>query len=464
MTKSLDVFCEIPCLTERSINLRGIALQKKWFKAADKRIMGQCLQKFIAYNKKHLDFLGVSPFITGSDQDTSIYFRTSSFIGSIPLRSPDTGKQIGDFVVSPKFSGKDRYADYIKIVNLLKREINPETIDSKPLASGRHFQPPLYLEACKFIALLEELLKSQWRKFNRIEKVFSEPTGQVNWNKYVTKEYKIENRLRFPSGHNILSEFHNEYSYIRYVFDLCKSELFSTNTPLEVKLTVNNKLQYIEENLYFHTPQPTNEIQIRYSDSLIVKDCKKQANKILSNQLVEGTAWRVDFSDVFEKFIQHIFKKAAKETGGKLLTNFRFKGYAEKESTWRLKHLEPDAIFQKNELTIFIDAKYKSHLYNRWDNSNILKDEHRHDLHQILGYSSFNTALTKYAFLCYPSKELEMNSMKYLNPVNETVNKIVVLGTPLSVNSIDKAKKLLISKIAHIENETMENISSVQLQ
>ena len=37
---------------------------------------------FITYNKKYLDFLGVSPFITGSDQDTSIHFRTSSFIGS----------------------------------------------------------------------------------------------------------------------------------------------------------------------------------------------------------------------------------------------------------------------------------------------------------------------------------------------------------------------------------------------
>jgi hypothetical protein len=153
MTQSLDVFCEIPCLTERSKSLKGIALQKKWFKAADKRIMGQYLQKFIVYNKRYLDFLGVSPFITGSDQDISICFRSSNFIGAIPLRSPDTGKQIGDFVVTPKFSGKDRYSDYIKIVNLLKREINPETIDSKPLASGRIFQPPLYLEAFKFIGI-----------------------------------------------------------------------------------------------------------------------------------------------------------------------------------------------------------------------------------------------------------------------------------------------------------------------
>jgi 5-methylcytosine-specific restriction endonuclease McrBC regulatory subunit McrC len=224
---------------------------------------------------------------------------------------------------------------------------------------------------------------------------------------------------------------------------------------------VKNKLHYIEENLYFHTPQPTTALQIRYSDSSIVKNINMHANKILSNQLVEGTAWRVDFSDVFEKFIQYIFKEAAKETGGRLLTNYRFKGYADKETTWKLKHLEPDAMFQKNELVIFIDAKYKSHLYNKWDNSEILKDEHRNDLHQILGYSSFNTAPTKYAFLCYPSTNVEISSIKYLNPTNKTENKIVILGVPLTVDSIHEAKKLLITKISRIEKERIEHFSYV---
>ena len=34
MSKPLDVFCEVPCLTEQSRQLSGIALQKKWFKSA----------------------------------------------------------------------------------------------------------------------------------------------------------------------------------------------------------------------------------------------------------------------------------------------------------------------------------------------------------------------------------------------------------------------------------------------
>jgi hypothetical protein len=31
MSKALDVFCEVPCLTEQSRQFSGIALQKKWY-------------------------------------------------------------------------------------------------------------------------------------------------------------------------------------------------------------------------------------------------------------------------------------------------------------------------------------------------------------------------------------------------------------------------------------------------
>jgi hypothetical protein len=313
MRKSLDVFCEMPCLTEQSKQLSGISLQKKWFKSADKRIIGQYLQKFIDYNSSQFDFIGVRPSINGSDQNISLTFRSSSFIGTIPLRASDTGKQIGDFVVMPRFTGRDRFEDYIEILNLLGTEISPEVIDSLPLASGKNFRPPLYLEAVKFIASLEAMITSPWRKFDNIEKISSQPFGQINWNKYINNEYKIENRLKFPAQKNILTEFHNEYAEIRYVFDTCKNELLSSNTPQRLKNSTRGKLSFIEEKLYQHKPKSTNNINIKSSDTPTVRKCKEQANKILNFDLVDSTAWRVDFSDVFEKFVQHIFKAVAKE-------------------------------------------------------------------------------------------------------------------------------------------------------
>jgi hypothetical protein len=78
MNKPLDIFSEIPCLTEKSTLLNGLALQKKWFKSADKRIIGQYLQKFIEYNSTLFGFLGVQPIIVGTDQNTSFAARQES--------------------------------------------------------------------------------------------------------------------------------------------------------------------------------------------------------------------------------------------------------------------------------------------------------------------------------------------------------------------------------------------------
>ncbi|MFC0262392.1 hypothetical protein [Fontibacter flavus] len=183
MTKDQGLFHEIPCLTERSSTISGKELQKKVFKGADKRVIGLYLQKFIQYNSELFSFLGIEAKIEGSDLDASIFFKTSEFIGTIPLRAPDTGKQIGDFVVSPRFTGTNRFEEYVEILDLLGDEISPEFIDSLPLASKRAIRPPLYLEAVKFISALEKLVKQHWRKFDNKEIQSSQPSGQVNWNK-----------------------------------------------------------------------------------------------------------------------------------------------------------------------------------------------------------------------------------------------------------------------------------------
>lgn len=454
MRKTLDVFCEIPCLTEQSKQLKGIVLQKKWFKSADKRFIGQYLQKFIDYNSIYFKFLGVQPYIIGSDQNTALAFRTSGFIGSVPLRAPDTGKQIGDFVVIPRFTGRDRFEDYIEILNLLGTEISPKVIDSLPLASGRNFRPPLYLEAVKFISALEELVKRSWRKFDNKEKILNQPTGQINWSKYINNEYKVENRLKFPARTNILNEFHREYAEIRYVYDICKRELLSVNTPLRIKNNIRNKISFLEEKLYHHQPKVTNKIVIKITDNPIVKRCKEQGNKILDFNLLDSTAWRVDFSDVFEKFIQHIFKKVAKETGGRLYYNFKFRSQTSKRYSWELKHIEPDAIYQKGETLVLIDAKYKSNLYNKFDLSEVLKEDHRHDLHQIMAYSSFSRTNSKFGFLCYPSDQVEVKSIQYKNEINELTNTILILGVPLKKDSINETKQLLINELNIIEKVT----------
>ena len=297
----------------------------------------------------------------------------------------------------------------------------------------------------------------------KFEKISTQPSGQIDWCKYINNEYKIENRLKFPTRKNTLNEIHSEYAEIRYVFDICKNELLSSNTPPRIKNTIRVKLSLIEEKLYHLKPKATNEIVLKSFDSPTVKICKEQANKILNFNLVDSTAWRVDFSDVFEKFVQYIFKAVANETGGKLLANFKFHSRTSRHYSWELKHIEPDAIYQKENLLVFIDAKYKSNLYNKFGNSETLKEDHRHDLHQIMAYTSFSKTEYKYGFLCYPSEELELKTIKYKNGINKITNTVIVMGIPLKKGSIIEAKRLLTNQLNELErdNETSNTIKSI---
>ncbi|MEN5054518.1 hypothetical protein [Sphingobacterium kitahiroshimense] len=450
MHKSLDIFYQIPCLTESSTKLSGTAIQKKWFRAADKRIMGQYLQKFVSYNQTSFDFLGVNPFLVGNDQHVEIGFQSSHYIGAIPLRSSDTGKQIGDFMVVPRFMGKNMFEEYVDIINLLGSDIQIDFLNSLPLASGKNFRPPLYLEAVKFIHALEKLVKIPWRKFTNKEIVKDEPLGQVNWNKYIKNEYKVENKLKYPVTQNLLTELHYEYAQIRYVFDICAESLSANTTPIKIKSGVRSKLDFISSKMKFHKPLKTSEIQTHHSDNQLIKECKAIANRVLKHQLVDSIAWRVDFNEVFEKFVQHIFKEYAKESGSQLFTNFKFRSNKSNSFSWELKQLEPDAILKKDTIDVFIDAKYKAHLFNKYDQSEKLKEEHRRDLHQILAYNSFSTSLVKYGFLCYPANDVECKYINYHNSLNNTQNKIFILGIPLSKSVIPRVKEVLIKELNQI--------------
>ena len=446
-----DVFLEIPCLTEKSARLGGAAVAKKWFKGADARNLVHYLQKFITYNSDLFRFLGVEPTIFGTDINASLIFRTSNFVGTIPLRSPSTGKQIGDFVVAPRFVGRNRFEDYVEILDLLGSEISPQFADSLALVSGKIFRPPMYLEAVKFIGFLERLLKKPWRKFDSVHEFTSEPVGQIDWDRYANSEYRVEKRLLFPTKRSVLSEMHNEFAEIRYVFDICRKELLSNRTPQRIRTSFRRRLSFIEEKLYFHKPRPTSKINVRAADTPTIRTCKEQANQILDRNFADGTAWRIDFNDVFEKFVQHIFSEVGKAVGGRVFPNLRIPSRTGHRYAWELRHIEPDVVFLREKLTVFIDAKYKSNLFNKYDVSELLKEDYRRDLHQVLAYSSFDASRHKTAFLCYPSTAVELKATNFANSQNDSTTTIYLAGIPLNRGIVPDAVRHIAQKLTSVQ-------------
>lgn len=454
MNNQENIFLEVPCLTEKSQSISGLFLAKKWFKKADKRYLSEYLQKFIDYNKDSFDFLQVTPKIEGSGKGVSVNFKSDHFIGAIPLRSPDTGKQMGDFVVKPRYtSATDQFSEYVEIVNLLEKEILPEFKHSIPLLSQNNMRPPLYLEATKFVNLLETAIKTKWNKFQTIKKIYRYPKSQVDWKEYVEKEFDPMKRLLFPCQDNILSEFHSEFFELKYTYGIAKREIISFNTPLSIKYQYRDTVTYLDNALYEFPEKLTNELHIHLSDPVIIKKLKIQGNKILKGNFEEATSWRIDFSLLFEKYVQFIFNQISLEIGATQLNNYKIRRSSHFNPLWSLNYLEPDIILMKNNLDIVIDAKYKSHLFNLKSISEELKDEHRKDLHQLLAYTAFTKNKNKVGILCYPYNEQYISELDYIFPFSNTKSKIVLLGIPLHKSKLNDLKKLILTYLSEIERE-----------
>ncbi|MPM40762.1 hypothetical protein SDC9_87410 [bioreactor metagenome] len=451
-----SIFFEIPCLTEKSQSLSGLFLAKRWFKNSDRRYLAESLQKFVDYNKDLFDFLGVVPHIEGSGKDVSLSFRSDRFIGAIPLRSPDTGKQIGDFVVRPRYTSvTDQFLEYVEIVNLLKSEIAPEFKHSIPLLSHNSLKPPVYLEAMKFVKLLEEAVRINWRKFQTTTKLYRYPKSQVNWKKYVEKEFDPTKRLLFPCHDNILSKLHGEFFELKYVYSIAKSEINSVKTPQHIKYQFQDVFVYLDSSLYDFSEKPTTELHVHYSDPVIIKELKNQGNKFLKGNLEEITAWRIDFSLMFERYVQYLFGQISLEIGATQLNNYKIRQYSGVKPPWSLSYLEPDIILMKNELEIIADAKYKSHLFNLRKITEELKEEHRKDLHQLLSYTTFTRGENKIGILCYPYSQQYLLELNYFSSFSKIGSKILLVGVPMKKSMINDFKKLILENISKIEMKNL---------
>jgi hypothetical protein len=454
MNSQKNIFLEVPCLTDKSPSISGLFLVKKWFKKADKRYLSEYLQKFIDYNKDSFDFLQVTPKIEGSGKEVSLNFKSDRFIGAIPLRSPDTGKQIGDFVVKPRYtSATDQFSEYVEIINILESEILPEFKHSIPLLSQNSVRPPLYLEAIKFVTILEKAAKVKWNKFQTIKRIYRYPKSQVDWKKYVETEFDPEKRLLFPCNDNILSKFHSEFFELKYVYSIAKGEITSFKTPLNIKYQYRDVLTYLDSALYEFPEKQTNDLKIHLSDPILIKRLKEQGNKILKRNFEEITSWRIDFSLLFEKYVQFLFKQVSLEIGATQLSNYKIRRSSHFSPLWSLNYLEPDIMLMKSNLDIIIDSKYKSHLFNLKSTTEELKEEHRKDLHQLLAYTAFTKNTNKIGILCYPYSEQYISELNYIFPFSNTKSKIILLGVPLNKSKLSDLRKLIVTYLSEIERE-----------
>lgn len=409
-------------------------LNKVW--GCDKRYGMDAFQRFLFLNHDALEFLNVKAEIEIIGNAPYLSLTTSQFAGSIPTLSPKDGKPCGDLCIGGRFG-----EDISELLSVVGETLLPEYNDTLPPLSSSLLKPPLYFECCNFIDKWFDVEKAKWHKFDVIEQIQNLPSSGTRWGVYALKCFDARNTLWYPNRNNKLNSLHKEFRELISILYLCFNEINKPQTPIRSRMAYFNKISRLQakynKNLSSEIPE---EFVIHAADPFAVKEAKHIANIILKNKRTNKRAWRIDYSEFFERYVQYLFGEVAQKVSAKAINNPHFL-VTGKRPAWALRYLEPDLVLQKEEEQYVIDAKYKSHVFNWNDYSDELRDTFRHDFHQILAYCSFNSMQTKNAMLVYPFNDFVYHRIKISSPLALNDAFVYFVGIPLEKNKLEDVKE-----------------------
>lgn len=431
------LFFRMPCLSE-SNEIRSKEIHERLFdKSVDKRYLESAVQKFQLLNKKMLSFAGITLEMNGTGSDLSIRFRTAGYIGAIPIKMPYDGIAHNDFQIIPRFDNSDHvFSDLTQLLGKLKHTISPEYADGEALSSPIQLRPPMYYEAAKYIDLFEAAQKQHWVKFEVVKGTHHYPKSNTDWSKHSKTSSDPIKALTYPSSDSILSINHREWQELIYVFDIAKSIILQQDVPETIRYKYRSRIIALQTKNASIKARTTDYIPTHANDPHTIKEAKHQANTLLQKGTTSCVAWRIDMAKLFERYAQYVVATSLRGFDGSVISNGRIRGRGQ-IAQWGLKYLEPDMIVKCGTSYFMADAKYKAHCYAFGQDSEILKETHRADLHQLLAYCSFSPEKNKTGILFYPSSNPSCRKINYLEQIGGINNTVYLYGIPFGINGIE---------------------------
>lgn len=431
---SNDTILKLEVLASREFSIDKL----KKLLSRDKRNFERDIQRLIILNKRAFEYLGVEASGKYNDSfEYSLWLHASEYSGVVPLRSARTG------VTSGYLKIEGRYGEQIdEILPILEDEdLTPEFDNRMVIDSDMAAAPPKYIECVKYLDTYVQAERYHWQKFSNRTIIQARPRN-TDWVSYSLKSFNPSDVFNYPNRINELTTEHPEWAALKYVLSLAISELESIKTPASIKSHFASTINRLERTYDLDDLHAIDYIAVHASDPTIIKSLKTLANLILSETSSTHCAWRIDYSRFFERYVQHVFAQLARKRGARVVNNPHFYVTGQKPA-WVLKYLEPDLVMTKDGDQLVVDAKYKSHMYNRRSNSTELRDVFRSDFHQVLAYSSFSLAQPKKAVIVYPAKNFKYYSITIHSSVNGQANKVFIVGIPISKVSIDNTVESL---------------------
>jgi 5-methylcytosine-specific restriction endonuclease McrBC regulatory subunit McrC len=292
-----------------------------------------------------------------------------------------------------------------------------------PLVPGSAKEVPPWVLAGPILQRIGQLLREIRKGFRMHEEVRQSPRGQIMWDRYIRQHVVIGSfhqlPCRFPElGPDLLLQ-----SFLRWGVERVHISL----APFVVTDVIARTLAHEAESLLLTVGNVRARVPDRRSleqmlvGSALPSDIFRQGLQALSWLVderglagaaeLDGLAWAMPMHELFERWVEHIVRLWAHGFGGQVKSAARNETIVPIQWSRRgrtsMGSLSPDLVVQHGQDVYIIDAKYKGHFEelddHRWaELAEDLRNEHRHDLHQVLAYASVYEAKRIVAVLAYP--------------------------------------------------------------
>lgn len=416
-------------------------LSKKW--GASRSSPETSIQKFIQLNEKAFRFLGITAQGTYTPQGYALQLTTSRYAGAATLLSPRDGVSAESLVINGKYG-----EDVAELMSLIGAFVRPEFNHDIRLKATNFVVPPLYTECLNFIRLFDEAEKYHWRKFVSIPVTQPYPSNSTRWETYAARSYDPTQALNYPNKPNTLTTQHPEWHQLLAVLSFAIEELSSPRTPQNIQTAYHTTTTRLKRHIATPQPLPSRPFVLHSYDPILIKQLKSTANHLIAHTSHAFCAWRMDYAEFYERYVQYIFTQISQRKGIRMVCNPKY-NVAGAFLPWGMRYIEPDIVLQGSTTQYVVDAKYKAHLYNLSSEDNDeLRETFRHDLHQILAYTSFQDQANKSALLVYPASSFVYKPQIIKNPLNGCRCTVSLVGIPLKRTQLEATTAALAELIS----------------
>jgi hypothetical protein len=420
----------------------------------------------VTQNRVPLALLGATIEHDYDGSDVFLSLRTGSSVGAVSLQSPTSARQDYGLVVQPRFP----WAGIGPMLAEMGWRIVPAPL-RLPLLKRSERRVPAWVISCMVFVRLQSLLARLDRRFELVQETCAAPRGAVQWAEYATRQAPRARLLEVPCSYPDLCDDRRLKGAIRLTLE---RQLRSLETQREQGAFVHRLMMVGEQllskvrNVPIYTPPaPVMESWLHrplhgtaWLDGLQAIEWTLDERGLAGVSDLEGIPWTMSMDQFFEAWVETTLRSVATRIGGRLRVG------RNRETTTPLiwepsylgsqKSLAPDLWLEWENCTLVVDAKYKRHWeelqQGSWSSATeALREQHRHDLLQVLAYA--NLARTRYVIAClaYPCSQSTWASLlsrgrlfhKADLPVRDKVLKLWLTAIPMSAAADHVASPLI---------------------